>query len=288
MKESKDRDMLSLIEIPKDEEEENSLNSTQRFSPSKMEMTLQNELYDESLPSQNSTSSSNNSEDFSDNLSGSEESLDESKPKKSKIQKFLKKYYTPLTLIFWFILLYIAQKAWNRSAVGCTRDLIFCIKWMKAKAVGLMVEVVTYATIHYGIFLHAIMIKDRKKLKYTGMALTSFSLVHQVLVSNGFSVIDHSKANAQVVLLFLCSFCIDTFRGILGFIVVVTICRRLWCMMLPILTKRGTVNGFSLRYAGITLLVVSLDLYGGAEMTATNLWIILTLIIKLWKILARK
>jgi hypothetical protein len=76
-----------------------------------------------------------------------------------------------------------------------------CLKWLKEKFLEVIGNVFIYTILHYLVFLTGLIHKN-KIMKYIGTGMSSLSFIYRIWTSNGFSTVDHSKANVQICIFF--------------------------------------------------------------------------------------
>ena len=100
------------------------------------------------------------------------------------------------------LLILLAQILWNYSLVSCEYDIVVCIKWLRGKFVPIILYVLGYTMIHFYVLIHSLLVKS-KRMKVLGLFLSIGSFFYRYSVSEGFSNLDHSKANMTICLMIL-------------------------------------------------------------------------------------
>lgn len=118
------------------------------------------------------------------------------------LKDFCCNFFVPiLTFIVWASMITWSQLIWEKSLVTCNYDIIVCLKWLKDKFFDVIGYILLYTLLHSLVLITAIL-SSFPWLKYSGIALASVSFFYRIWTSNGFSTVDHSKANVQICLFF--------------------------------------------------------------------------------------
>lgn len=103
------------------------------------------------------------------------------------------------------VLLFIANLLFENSLSACDYDVIVCIKWLKSKMIGIIVQIFAFSLIHFTIVVLSIYI-ELCYVRWTGIILSMVSYGYRFQTSKGFGNLDHSKANmmiSEMVLIFM-------------------------------------------------------------------------------------